>query len=100
MTLTADGFLQMRDMLYAIDLPDGEPMKAFDLEVTVDPNCYDISRRQVRFPRSKKRRIREKWRKREVNWKTTIVPRAVRVGKRLFVHPLIWEQLQRLERKR
>ena len=48
---------------------------------------------QIRFPRSKKKRIRKKWRKRPENWgwKTTYL--VVRMGSILTVHSKTYEKL-------
>lgn len=65
--------------------------------------------RQVRFPRSKKRRIRRKWAKDRRNWvfETEPMEAVLRIGNRLVMHPDVAEQLrqfrlelnQRLERE-
>lgn len=55
-----------------------------------------IDRRQVRFPKSRKRRIRKKWRQRESSWRSVprmelLVDEARRV---IYGHPLALERLR------
>lgn len=51
------------------------------------PNNYlpRIDRKQVRFPRSKKRRICKKWRLKDSSWKDTI-PYVI-AGHSIYIHP-------------
>ena len=42
---------------------------------------------QVRFPRSKKRRIRKKWARRRENWAWVYIPRIWRVGDTIYMDP-------------
>ena len=65
------------------------------LKIFESPHCCRIERQQVRFPRSKKRRIRKKWANREINYRTNNVPTAYRMGKDILAHPAIVEQLKR-----
>lgn len=51
-----------------------------------------VTRRQFRFPRSKKRRIRNKWAARRENWKET--PTAYLANGVLYCHPLIAGKLR------
>lgn len=60
--------------------------------LTVKESVFAVNRRQLRFPKSKKRRIRRKWEKREKNWQTT--PAAFRLGGMLIVHPEIMARLK------
>lgn len=52
-------------------------------------NQHLVERRQVRFPRSKKRRIRKKWAKRASNWAVRPDPSVYMVGRDAFGHPAI-----------
>lgn len=59
-------------------------------------NCELLTeRRQFRFPRSKKRRIREKWAKDFRNYRQEPSPHAVREGYQYFVHPRMRKRLVR-----
>jgi len=46
---------------------------------------------QFRFPRTKKRRIRNKWSKRSINFRPA--RRAYQGFDGLYVHPVMWERL-------
>ena len=54
---------------------------------------YATQRGQVKFPRSKKRRIRKKWAKQERNYGRT--PGIFLLEGRLLVHPEVWKALKR-----
>ena len=49
-------------------------------------------RKQVRFPKSKKKRIRAKWSNREENF--TYIPRAFQTKDGFYVHPSIAAKLR------
>lgn len=51
-------------------------------------------RRQVRFPRSKKKRIRKKWRKNPKYWATIPWEKAVRQGNVLIMHPILAQRMR------
>ena len=55
--------------------------------LTIIPNEYlpKFETKQMRFPKSKKRRIRNKWAKKASSWGNTI-PYVI-TGHRLFIHP-------------
>jgi len=60
------------------------PMKSLmGLDVMFSANA--LERRQIRFPRSKKKRIRAKWAKREEN--VEYVPTTFMMGRKLVTHP-------------
>ena len=50
-------------------------------------------REQYRFPRSKKKRIRKKWRRNERNWHTVPQRRIYRVGNCIYAHPVVIDEL-------
>lgn len=52
-------------------------------------------RKQFRFPKSKKKRIRAKWSKREENYK--YIPKIYRVGNTIYCHPYYYEKLKKYE---
>ena len=64
------------------------PMLFFGLDVIVSRNLDDTRTKQVRFPRSKKKRIKKKWRRDPGNWITYRVPVGYRMGNRLIVNDL------------
>ncbi|MBY0525582.1 MAG: hypothetical protein K2R98_19410 [Gemmataceae bacterium] len=51
---------------------------------------------QVRFPRSKKRRIRRKWAKQAKNFRLVPRPDIIRVGNGLYAHPETWREFCKL----
>lgn len=48
---------------------------------------------QFRFPRTKKRRIRNKWAKRPVNFRPA--RRFYATNDAIYVHPVMWERLRK-----
>lgn len=61
--------------------------------IEVIPVAYMSERMQVRFPRSKKSRIRKKWRRDSRNWQDVPMDRCIMMGRRLYVHPARMQQL-------
>lgn len=59
------------------------------------PNDLLADRRQTRFPKSKSRRIRRKWTKRQSNW--SMVPRMsyYMMGNQLIAHLVMIEKIRR-----
>lgn len=55
-------------------------------------SIHCVERRQTRFPKSKKFRIRKKWAKREANH--IYIPKAFQMGDTFYMHPTIYEQLR------
>ena len=49
---------------------------------------------QFRFPKSKKRRIRKKWKKRPENFRMEKRNRVLKLGRQMFVHSLMFEQIK------
>ncbi len=70
----------------------------FPMPIRIDDNLgVEWSRKQVRFPRSKKKRIQKKWAKDSTNWKPLVVvrPVAFRVGNSYMVmNSLAWQRLR------
>lgn len=61
--------------------------------VQIVESILAVDRRQVRFPRTKKRRIQKKWQKQERNWRST--PAAFLLeGHTLYCHPVVARQLR------
>lgn len=54
-----------------------------------------VERKQVRFPRTKKRRIRRKWAKRPENYKEFPLKTVYQVGNDLIMHPAMFAELQK-----
>lgn len=53
-----------------------------------------VERKQRRFPRSKKRRIRRKWARQEKNWVTVPMTEIYRIGDNIFCHPAIAQKIR------
>lgn len=49
--------------------------------------CDTVEERQVRYPRSKKKRIRAKWAANAANWKTVEVSSMCVIGSQVLVSP-------------
>jgi hypothetical protein len=69
------------------------------IEIIADPYCPKTISVQVRFPRSKRSRIRKKWRKDPKNWAEQNVMFLFHKGRSLgptttFVHPEIYAVLR------
>jgi hypothetical protein len=71
-----------------------DPMGGTGMRVVSDPNMFKVEHRQFRFPRSKRKRIRQKWAKNQRNWRTTHVPQARIVGTTILAHPAVIASLQ------
>lgn len=65
------------------------------LKIITSEHAQTWHREQVRFPRSKKARIRRKWSKQEKNFRSGMQPSCFRMGDNLICHPSIAAQLQR-----
>lgn len=61
-----------------------------------DTVCIMPERKQIRFPSTKKKRIRRKWAKRESNYGVVNVHHMLRIGDELIVSTKIFESLQKL----
>jgi hypothetical protein len=84
-TATGIDQMTMRSLAKMQRMEQGLQNSIMDImRLTIDPWCPMTVRRQVRFPRSKKRRIRKKWAKDQRNWKD------VRVAFRI-VDPKGWK---------
>lgn len=70
-------------------MPQTLDMTLSGIEMVVSEMC--VSREQVRFPKSKKKRIRKKWAKRDENYRYVPMAYHWRQGSRdnLLVHPAI-----------
>lgn len=49
---------------------------------------------QYRFPKSKRRRIRKKWKKDLKNWKTKVDPQCYLLNNQIICHPEVAEKLR------
>ena len=69
----------------------------FGVRVVVSKNIpIDRVRVQYRFPRSKRKRIRKKWREDMKNWKWEERHNAYMFGGTMYVHPEDWVVLTSL----
>lgn len=58
-------------------------------------SAHLVERKQVRFPRSKRRRIRKKWSKRMENWRESPSPYIYQLmGRTLVMHPAMLVRLR------
>ena len=68
------------------------------IPVVLDPRMGKYI--QVKFPRSKKKRIRRKWRKNHKNYAWVSDGQVYQMGGRLYMHPAMWERLKKEMNKR
>jgi hypothetical protein len=67
----------------------------YGLKVFIDDRlCVKVERKQVRFPRSSKVRIRKKWAKQRKNFAEKVAHVAYRQGRNLFVSTEIYKSLK------
>ena len=57
---------------------------------------YMADRKQVKFPRSKKRRIRKKWAKNPANYEWIPWDRVYQMGGTLVMHPMMLVKLKKV----
>ncbi len=62
------------------------------LDIIADPNMTE--RRQVRYPRTKKQRIRRKWAGRQENYRSFPSRESLQIGRRIYMHPARFEELR------
>ena len=71
-------------------------MHGFYSMVRIVPDLpAEVRREQVRFPRSKRKRIRRKWAKKSVNWTETVLPVAFRLGGVVLVNKPMFDLLHK-----
>jgi len=68
------------------------------LAIVEDHLLFTTTHQQIRFPRSKRLRIRAKWAKNKANWKTTHTPQAYQMGSTIFAHPAIAQRIREMSR--
>jgi len=68
------------------------PGRLYGLRLVADAGMSEY--RQMRFPRSKGRRIRKKWRRDSRNFRFVPLNKIYRVGDTLVAHPAVIEQLK------
>ena len=66
---------------------------SFGMDIIVSRQLDDTRTKQVRFPRSKRRRIRKKWRRNPNNWQTYRVPVGYMMGGTMIVNDLRMAEL-------
>ena len=65
------------------------------IEIISSPYIVPTTRSyQYRFPKSKKKRIRLKWRRRKENWKTVMEEHFIKWGDKIIVSKKHFEQLK------
>jgi hypothetical protein len=69
------------------------------IQVVRFPYCEHERREQFRFPKSKKRRIRDRWRKDPANWRTKKVCMMLRIGNTIHACDKIIEEMKKNVRK-
>jgi hypothetical protein len=68
----------------------------YGLKVFIDDRiCVKVERKQVRFPRSSKVRIRKKWAKQRKNFTEKVVHVTYRLGRKLFVSTETYKSLKK-----
>lgn len=65
----------------------------YGIKVFLNPHL--LTREQYRYPRSKRKRIRNKWTKQETNYRTIPSRDIIRTSTCIFVHPDTWREVQR-----
>lgn len=66
------------------------------LQIIEDSNCAKFHHEQVRFPRSRKVRMRRKWAKNPRNWRDRMEPLCIQVkGLGYVCHPLIANHIRK-----
>ena len=69
----------------------------YGVDVYIDDSlCIGKKWKQFRFPKSKKRRIKIKWAKRDSSYKIKEVHTAIRIGRTMYVSRLMYEKLKQL----
>lgn len=59
-----------------------------------DLACVTKEMKQFKFPKTKKVRIRNKWKKRNINFRLSDVHRAIKIGNQLHLSSFIFEKLK------
>lgn len=66
-----------------------------NLEIIVsDIACVSMDLAQIRFPKSKKKRIRKKWKKNLNNWDYKATHRCVKIDNKLYVSSKVFEMIK------
>jgi len=65
------------------------------LALKIVESAFLVDRKQVRFPRSKKRRIRCKWAKQEKNWLAIPKRDVYKMGDMIICHPAVAMQIRK-----
>ena len=90
---------RMREAYRAVSqLVPRDPLGGYRIVETVAPF---VSCEQYRFPKSKKRRVRKKWRKRSANFRAKIDPSVIVVEQQgvMYMHPQTADRLRCLTRE-
>lgn len=89
----------------AVDLQEfARGLALLGLRIEANELITARQRVQVRFPRSKRKRIRAKWAKRAANWRERWAPAAVFMRGTLYAHPTVYrrilKEIERFNRER
>lgn len=80
-------------------MPTHEPFLSSVFSVGFFEDPYMRDWQQVRFPRSKKRRMRKKWAKQRRNFGFAPSPRIYRIGDTIIGHPEVIAKIKRKLKK-
>lgn len=67
------------------------------MEVKLLKSLDEKQRYQFRFPKSKKKRVRKKWSRRESNFRIKEVPKGVQLGNILYVNQIMYNKLKSIK---
>ena len=78
-----------------VDWAVNDPTKVSEYTgITIMSDPHVMVRKQTKFPRSKRRRIRKKWSKREKNY--SLVPGMVYILGQWIAHPDIYQKITKV----
>ncbi len=66
----------------------------YGIPIIINSLAEHVSRIQIRFPRSKRKRIKKKWKKQEKNFRIDHKPAIYKTPAGFICHPIIYQQLQ------
>jgi hypothetical protein len=64
--------------------------------LVLHPHIDEGVHMQLKFPKSKKKRVREKWKRDTNNWGMRKVGRVLRIGDTMYASPLLYEELKKM----
>ncbi len=75
------------------------PEDLYGIRVYIDNNLGKYSK-QIKFPKTRKKRIRDKWRRKTENWRNYWIPKAYRVGDSFICNQVFLDGLKLSEDSR